>query len=236
MTTRPIPARHWRSYGNDTLPHGAEALDEPFRSFPSWFMRVTCDRCGKDRKISAHTIQRDMPIREILKRMRYDGCGGRAGGRAAQRYRGRQQPASAADRIVWMRWFHSASGGRRAPAAAAVRLPVHFRRADCGTSGMSDRLALANAIEDTGIERGKAEQLAATIFDGILDHVATKAGLGLLHAEVVGMRSATTGVQDEIALLAHKADVRSVSIEAARVGSVTPRAISAQLAVRDQLS
>jgi hypothetical protein len=27
---------------------------------------------------------------------------------------------------------------------------------------MSDRLALANAIEDAGIERGKAEQLAAT--------------------------------------------------------------------------
>jgi hypothetical protein len=24
-----------------------EALDEPFTAFPSWFMRVTCDRCGK---------------------------------------------------------------------------------------------------------------------------------------------------------------------------------------------
>lgn len=79
---------------------------------------------------------------------------------------------------------------------------------------MSDRLALANAIEDAGIPRDKAEQLAATIFDGTHD---TKADLGLLHAEVVGMRSATTGVQDEIALLAHKADVRSVSVEAARV-------------------
>jgi hypothetical protein len=31
------------------------------------------------------------------------------------------------------------------------------------------------------------------------------------------MRSATTGVQAEIDLLAHKADVRSVSVEAARV-------------------
>jgi hypothetical protein len=79
---------------------------------------------------------------------------------------------------------------------------------------MSDRLALANAIEDAGIPRDKAEQLAATIFDGTHD---TKAELGLLHAEVVGMRSASTGVQDEIALLAHKADVRSVSVEAARV-------------------
>ena len=57
---------------------------------------------------------------------------------------------------------------------------------------MSDRLALANAIEDAGI------------------NVATKADLSLLRAEVVGMRSATTGVQAEIDLLAHKADVRSV--------------------------
>jgi hypothetical protein len=81
---------------------------------------------------------------------------------------------------------------------------------------MSDRLALANAIEDAGIPRAKAEQLAATIFDGIRDNVA-QTELGLLHAEVVGMRSASTGVQDEIALLAHKADVRSVSVEAARV-------------------
>jgi hypothetical protein len=27
---RPPPARHWRSYGDDTLPTGAEALGEPF--------------------------------------------------------------------------------------------------------------------------------------------------------------------------------------------------------------
>jgi hypothetical protein len=82
---------------------------------------------------------------------------------------------------------------------------------------VSDRLALATAIEDAGIERGKAEQLAATIVDGVLDNVATKTELGLLRAEVVGMRSATIGVQDEIALLAHKADLRGVSVEAARV-------------------
>ena len=22
-------------------------MNEPFRAFPSWFLRVTCDRCGK---------------------------------------------------------------------------------------------------------------------------------------------------------------------------------------------
>jgi hypothetical protein len=46
MTTRPVPKRHWRSYGTEPLPTGAEALEEPFRAFPSWFMRVTCDQCG----------------------------------------------------------------------------------------------------------------------------------------------------------------------------------------------
>jgi hypothetical protein len=80
MTPRPIPTRHWRSYGNDPLPTGREALDEPFRAFPRWFMRITCDRCGKDRMLfEPHTPQRDMLIREIIKRMRHDGCGGRAG-------------------------------------------------------------------------------------------------------------------------------------------------------------
>jgi hypothetical protein len=38
MTTRPVPARHWRSYG--TLPTAAEAMNEPFRAFPSWFLRI----------------------------------------------------------------------------------------------------------------------------------------------------------------------------------------------------
>jgi hypothetical protein len=74
------PQRHSRSYGTDPLPMAAEAMSEPFRAFPSWFMRVTCDRCGKDRMISeTHTIQGNMPIREVLKRMRYDGCGGLVG-------------------------------------------------------------------------------------------------------------------------------------------------------------
>jgi hypothetical protein len=94
---RPVPRRHWRN-GDAPLPTGAEALDEPFSAFPSWFMRITCDRCGKDRMLNeAHTAHRDLPIREILKRMRHDSCGGRREGRNADRYRGRQQPAGAQD-------------------------------------------------------------------------------------------------------------------------------------------
>ena len=75
-----MPARHWRSYGDDPLPSGKQALNEPFRAFPSWFMRITCDRCGKDRMVNeAHTRQGDMPIRDIIAKMRHDGCGGRPG-------------------------------------------------------------------------------------------------------------------------------------------------------------
>jgi hypothetical protein len=80
VSYRPPPARHWRSYGDDKLPTAAEALAEPFSAFPSWFMRIECDRCGKVRMVNeAYTPQRDMLIRDILARMRHDGCGGRVG-------------------------------------------------------------------------------------------------------------------------------------------------------------
>jgi hypothetical protein len=52
MTARPAPRRHWRIYGNDPLPSGAGALDEPLRAFPSWFLRIVCERCGKERMVS----------------------------------------------------------------------------------------------------------------------------------------------------------------------------------------
>jgi len=81
MSYRPPPTRHWRSYGDDKLPTGAEALDEPFSAFPSWFLRVTCDRCGKVQFINeAHAkAWRDRTLRQILARMRHDGCGGLPG-------------------------------------------------------------------------------------------------------------------------------------------------------------
>ena len=82
MTARPVPQPHWRSYGNDPLPTGPEALLEPFAAFPSWFLLITCDRCGKVELINeahAHASRRTMALRDILDRMRHDGCGGRAG-------------------------------------------------------------------------------------------------------------------------------------------------------------
>jgi hypothetical protein len=55
-------------------------LNEPFSAFPSWFLRITCDRCGKLQIINeAHAAWRDRTLRQILARMRHDGCGGLAG-------------------------------------------------------------------------------------------------------------------------------------------------------------
>jgi hypothetical protein len=80
MTARRIPTRHWKSYGDDPLPSGADALHEPLNAFPSWFVRVTCERCGQERMFSqTHSAQSHMPIRDIIERMRHDGCGGGAG-------------------------------------------------------------------------------------------------------------------------------------------------------------
>jgi hypothetical protein len=80
VTARPIPKRHRRSYGNDPLPTPADALDEPLNAFPSWFLRVECDRCSQVQLVNqAHMPRGDMPLHDILARMRHDGCGGQAG-------------------------------------------------------------------------------------------------------------------------------------------------------------
>jgi hypothetical protein len=92
MTARPVPTRHWWTYGNNhPLPTDAEALDEPFAAFPSWFMRVSA-QCGRERMFNeVHMRQRAMPIHDIIDKMRHDGCGGRGReGGPDHRHRGRQ--------------------------------------------------------------------------------------------------------------------------------------------------
>ena len=80
MTARSVPQRHWRSDGTDPLPSPAEALAQPLAAFPSWFLRITCDRCGKDRMVAeTHAPWRDRSLFDILHQMRHDGCGGLAG-------------------------------------------------------------------------------------------------------------------------------------------------------------
>jgi hypothetical protein len=75
------PTHHFLSYGEDPLPSGREALGKPFSAFPSWFLRITCERCGRERLFNeAHApALRHLPIRKIIAKMRHDGCGGQPG-------------------------------------------------------------------------------------------------------------------------------------------------------------
>ena len=52
---------------------------------------------------------------------------------------------------------------------------------------MTDRLALADVIEDGGIERAKAVKIATAIFDAIHDNVATKADIAGLDAKIAAV-------------------------------------------------
>jgi len=78
---REPPQRHWRSYGTDPLLTPAEAMLEPMRAFPSWFLRIECDRCGKvvmhnEAHMTPHRPRR-IVLRVLLSRMRHEGCRGR---------------------------------------------------------------------------------------------------------------------------------------------------------------
>jgi hypothetical protein len=77
--SRPPPQRQWRSCGTDLLPTPAQALAEPFAAFPSRFLRIECDRCGKTvMHNEAHAARwRGRRLADILAVMRHDGCGGR---------------------------------------------------------------------------------------------------------------------------------------------------------------
>ncbi len=67
MTTRPVPEWHWRSNGDDPLPGGGVALNEASAAFPSWFLRIECDRWGKGRMLNeVHMKQRDLLLSDIL--------------------------------------------------------------------------------------------------------------------------------------------------------------------------
>jgi hypothetical protein len=112
MTTLPVPARHWRSYGTDPLPMAVETMNEPFRAFPSWFLRIACDRCGKVRMLNeAHTTgrRREMPLRVLLARIHHDGCGGLPG--RAELLTGIEGTSSRPERKIvlrqWQRVPHS---------------------------------------------------------------------------------------------------------------------------------
>jgi hypothetical protein len=78
---RSIPPRQWCSDGDDPLPTPEEALGEPLSAFPSWFLRMECATCGRERYANEVHLPywHDATLRDIIARMRHDGCGGRAG-------------------------------------------------------------------------------------------------------------------------------------------------------------
>ena len=72
--------RHWRTYGNYPLPTGAEAWTSRSPRSRRGSCAIECDRCGKVQMVNeVHFARPNMPIRDILAKMRHDGCGGRAG-------------------------------------------------------------------------------------------------------------------------------------------------------------
>jgi tRNA U34 5-carboxymethylaminomethyl modifying GTPase MnmE/TrmE len=95
---------------------------------------------------------------------------------------------------------------------------------------VSDRLALANAIEEAGIERSKAERVASVIVAAIYDHAATKADVQASETAVradVAQLSATTRtdlttMRGDLACSAPTAmaDVQAVRGEIACVGAL----------------
>jgi hypothetical protein len=88
---------------------------------------------------------------------------------------------------------------------------------------MSDRLALANAIEDAGIPRDKAQRVASVIFDAIHDNVATKADVQASEAAVrsqqqaseAALRGEIVGVRSLFASEISRLDTRIERLDAA---------------------
>jgi hypothetical protein len=79
-----MPARKvWRCYGDDPLPSREEARASPIRAFRSWYLRIECGRCGREKYMAeTHATlagHGDRIIGEIIERMRHDGCGGQPG-------------------------------------------------------------------------------------------------------------------------------------------------------------
>ena len=99
---------------------------------------------------------------------------------------------------------------------------------------MSDRLALANAIEDAGIERGKAERVASVIFDALHDNVATKADVqasdAALRSELKSdIAAARSAIVSEVARLDTRIERLDAKVE--QIGARTFNRLGALVAV-----
>lgn len=75
----PVPARHWRCYGDAPLPTREEALAAPLAAFPSWWLWMRCS-CGRERwlnQVHADPAWQDERLADLVPRFRHKGCDGR---------------------------------------------------------------------------------------------------------------------------------------------------------------
>jgi predicted nucleic-acid-binding Zn-ribbon protein len=123
-------------------------------SAESGYMCITCDRCGHERMFNeAYSAQRGMLIRDILDRMRHEGCCGGREGRAAHRHRRRQQPPGAEGRAARQLLRHAAGRipdrrvGKPPPPGRHVRPlrlePMPSRAGDTAARGECSKLCHA---------------------------------------------------------------------------------------------
>ena len=71
----------WLCYKQDWPdPTPAEALLARVRDFPSWYLRMECEKCGRERHLSETHLSLggmgDVRIGDLIGRMRHSGCGG----------------------------------------------------------------------------------------------------------------------------------------------------------------
>jgi hypothetical protein len=77
---------------------------------------------------------------------------------------------------------------------------------------MSDRLALAHVIEDAGIERGKAEDIASAIARFVEGSAATKGDVdrveAALKADIAGVRADIAAVRSDMGRMQDRIVIR----------------------------
>src|SRR5690348_14097149 len=73
------PHRYWRSYDDDPLPTPAEAMAAPLSAFPSWLLRMECERCGRERYANEVHLPhwQDATLRQHRGWLHHENCGGR---------------------------------------------------------------------------------------------------------------------------------------------------------------
>jgi hypothetical protein len=69
----------WRCHGDHPLPDRATALEAPLRAFPSWYLRVECATCGRERYLAETHLtiagHGDRRVSDLIRRLKHEGCG-----------------------------------------------------------------------------------------------------------------------------------------------------------------